>query len=91
MCDCSRRYHTDYYTTVCQDCGKERPIGGLNPETTCNMGGSLDRSYSRKERWNGLIKKLTGFHNGPLVYDPAWAYLEKHKPFQHPRDIIACL
>lgn len=90
-CPHKRNYISSYYTLICADCGRERSGGGLNPEPTFTHMATLNRSYSRPERWKSLIYKLTGFHNGPNVTDPVWAYLEKLKPFKAPQQILSVL
>ena len=87
-CECGGRLLTTAYSTsVCMQCGLEKQVGIIQEQTYVHSA-PLDRSYSRPDRWRGLIKKLTGNHNGPGTNDPVWAYLEKHAPFEGPQDII---
>lgn len=78
---------TSYSTSVCTQCGIEERIG-LVQEQTYVHSAPLDRSYSRPDRWKGLIKKLTGHHSGPTINDPVWGYLKKHEPYKDPQEII---
>jgi hypothetical protein len=80
-------FATSYSSTVCTSCGIEKQVG-LIQEPTYNHSSPLDRSYSRPDRWKGLIRKLTGYHNGPGTHDPIWAYLKTHAPYTGPQDII---
>ena len=90
MCSHIHNVETNYYTVICTACGAERNFGP-HPEPVYSQNMALNRSYSRPERWKTLIYKLTGFHNGPNVADPVWAYLEKHKPFPGPQHILTAL
>ena len=78
---------TTYSTSICPECGLEKQVG-LIQEMVYMHSAPLDRSYSRPDRWKGLIKKLTGHHNGPGTHDPIWAYLKKHSPYKGPQEII---
>ena len=91
MCSCnSVKVITEYYTEICVTCGVETQAG-LCQEFVYMPGANLLRSYSRNERWRNLIRKITGYHSGPPIRDPVWKYLEKHKPFELPLEIITCL
>ena len=81
---------TTYSSTVCTQCGSEKQVG-LTQEPIYQHSVPLDRSYSRPDRWKGLIRKLTGHHNGPNTNDPVWEYLKKNSPFKGPQEIIQCL
>ena len=83
-------FATTYSSSVCTSCGLEKLVG-LIQEKTYVHSSPLDRSYSRPDRWKGLIRKLTGYHNGPGTNDPIWAYLKKHAPYKGPQDIICKL
>ena len=88
MCSCdSTRVTSDYYTLICTECGSETNTH-LTQEPIYMPCATIDRSYSRNDRWKGLVRKITGYHNGPLVSDPIWKYLEKSGPFKHPQDIL---
>ena len=91
MCSCdSLKVTTDYNTEICVSCGIEQPVG-ITQEFVYMPGANLLRSYSRNERWRNLIRKITGYHCGPPPRDPVWKYLESHKPFETPKNIITCL
>ena len=91
MCSCdSLKVTTDYNTEICVSCGIEQPVG-ITQEFVYMPGANLLRSYSRNERWRNLIRKITGYHSGPPPRDPVWKYLESHKPFETPKNIITCL
>ena len=78
---------TTYSSTVCTQCGSEKQTS-LTQEPIYQHSAPLDRSYSRPDRWKGLIRKLTGQHNGPNTRDPVWKYLKTNAPFKGPQEII---
>ena len=91
MCSCeSLKVISDYYTEICTECGCETNTH-LTQEPIYMPCATIDRSYSRNDRWKGLVRKITGYHNGPSTSDPIWKYLEKSRPFTHPQKILDCL
>ena len=91
MCSCNTiTVVTDYYTEICTGCGIESSIH-LTQEPIYMPCATIDRSYSRIDRWKGLVRKITGYNNGPSVTDPIWEYLKELSPYDHPQDILKSL
>jgi len=91
MCSCNTIIVvTDYYTEVCTGCGIESSIH-LTQEPIYMPCATIDRSYSRIDRWKGLVRKITGYNNGPSVADPIWKYLKVSAPYNHPQEILKTL
>ena len=91
MCNCeSLKVNTDYYTSICTECGCETNTR-LTQEQIYMPCATIDRSYSRNDRWKGLVRKITGYHNGPSTSDPVWKYLKTSGPFTGPQAILNSL
>ena len=91
MCSCNTiKVVTDYYTEICTGCGLESNIH-LIQEPIYMPCATIDRSYSRIDRWKGLVRKITGYNNGPSVTDPIWSFLKKSAPYKDPQHILRAL
>ena len=98
FCKCGGVIQTTSYSNICIQCGIEtrvlccdRVLPGY--ERSHSRMRSVT-TYSRRYRFNTLLKKTVLFHSGPSIDDPIWKHLEagnKQTPFTNTRDIMKCL
>ena len=83
-------YETNYCTSVCYDCGLEKPAG-ITPLDGYTTNVPLCNGYSRHHRMYMLLKQLFDPRHYGSPNSEVIAHMLQHGPFQHGNQLLKWL